>query len=206
MAKVLFVKGTPQSEEQSKSTQVARTFINQYKEVNPTDEVVELDLYETGVPLIDADVLSGWNNLRNNEALTAVESQKVTAINELTEQFVQAEKCIFQSSLWNLGIQPLLKAYFDTIVLAGTTFKYTETGPVGLMNGKKVIHIHGSGGVYSNTTGIEHADSYIKSVLAFIGCEVLPTIFVEGIDHDPSQKETIMAAAKAKAQEVAKQF
>ena len=55
MSKVLFVKGTPQSEEQSRSTQVARAFINEYKEVNPTDEIIEVDVYYANVPLIDAD-------------------------------------------------------------------------------------------------------------------------------------------------------
>ncbi len=46
MSKVLFVKGTPQSEEQSRSTQVARAFITEYKKVNPTDEIIEVDVYQ----------------------------------------------------------------------------------------------------------------------------------------------------------------
>lgn len=50
---------------------------------------------------------------------------------------MEADKYIIQSSMWNLGIQPLLKAYFDTIMSAGKTFKYTSEGPEGLMKGKK---------------------------------------------------------------------
>ena len=91
-------------------------------------------------------------------------------------------------------------------MVAGQTFKYTAEGPVGLMKGKKAIHIHGSGGVYSNTTGIEHADSYVTGALRFMGIEVAPTIFIEGIDYDPSQKDAIMSRITEQAKEVAKQF
>lgn len=206
MATVLFIKGTPQSENQSRSMIVARAFIEEYKKANPTDEVVELDLYNMDVPLIDADVLNGWNKLRSGETLTNAESQKVGAINVLTDQFVEADKYIVQSSMWNLGIQPLLKAYFDTAMIVGRTFKYTAEGPVGLMQGKKAIHIHGSGGVYSNTTGLEHADSYVTGVLGFMGMEVLPSLLVEGIDYNPDQKDEILATVTEKAEAVAKQF
>ena len=206
MSKILFIKGTPQSEENSRSTQVARTFINEYKQANPTDEVIELDLYQMDVPLIDADVLNGWGKLRAGETLTNSEAQKVEAIDKFTAQFMSADKFIIQSSMWNLGIQPLLKAYFDTAMIAGKTFKYGAEGPIGLMTGKKAIHIHGTGGIYSNTTGIEHTDSYVKSVLGFMGIDVEPTIFVEGIDHNPSRKEEIMAVANQQAKQAAKQF
>ncbi len=206
MSKVLFIKGTPQSEEQSRSTQVARAFINEYKELNPTDEVIELDVYQANVPLIDADFLSAQKKLRSEEALTDVEAQKVAAVDAFTEQFTEADKYIIQSSMWNLGIQPLLKAYFDTIMSAGKTFKYTPEGPVGLMKGKKAMHIHGMGGFHEQAIGMEHSDSYVKGVLGFVGVEVVPTIFVEGVDYDPSKEEEIVAAASEKAKAVARTF
>lgn len=206
MTKILFIKGTPQNEELSRSLKIAGQFVEEYKKENPSDEVIELDLYGMNVPLIDADVLNGWNKLGNGEVVTDEEMRKINAINTFTDQFVEADKYIFQSSMWNLGIQPLVKAYFDTVMIAGKTFKYTAEGPVGLMTGKKAIHIHGTGGVYSNTTGIEHSDSYVTTVLGFMGIEVAPTIWVEGIDYNPSQKEEIMAAASEKAKKLAKQF
>jgi len=206
MGKVLVIKGTPQSEAQSRSTQVLKGFINEYKENNHQDDVIELDLYNMKIPLIDADVLNGWNKLRAGENLTNLELVKITAIDQLTEQFIEADKYIIQSSMWNLGIQPLLKAYIDTVSIAGKTFNYTKTGPKGLMEGKKGIHIHGSGGIYSGTVGIEHCDSYITGILRFLGIEVLPTIFVEGIDYQPEQQEAIIAAALQKAIETAQYF
>ncbi|BBP89760.1 hypothetical protein BsIDN1_33780 [Bacillus safensis] len=64
--------------------------------------------------------------------------KKIEAVNAFTKQFMEVDKYIIQSSMWNLGIQPLLKkAYFDTIMSAGKTFKYTAEGPEGLMKEKK---------------------------------------------------------------------
>ncbi|AHL71603.1 FMN-dependent NADH-azoreductase [Bacillus altitudinis MN12] len=206
MSKVLFVKGTPQSEEQSRSTQVARAFITEYKKVNPTDEIIEVDVYYANVPLIDADFLTGQKKLRSGEVLTDVESQKIEAVNAFTKQFMEADKYIIQSSMWNLGIQPLLKAYFDTIMSAGKTFKYTSEGPEGLMKGKKAIHIHGMGGFYSQAIGMEHSDSYVRGALKFVGIEVEPTIFVEGIDYDPTKEEEIVTSTIEKAKTVARTF
>lgn len=206
MKTVLFIKGTPQIDELSRSTTIAKVFVDEYKKANPADEVIELDVYNMELPLVDLDVLNGWNKLRNGGSLTEEEQKKVEAIAALTEQFIQADKVIVQSPLWNLGVPPLLKAYFDTVTIAGKTFKYTEQGPVGLMEGKKAIHIHGSGGTYSQTTGIEHGDSYVRGILSFLRVEVLPTIFVEGIDHHPEQKEAIMTALTIKAKEAAIKF
>ncbi|MCL1924940.1 MAG: NAD(P)H-dependent oxidoreductase, partial [Defluviitaleaceae bacterium] len=120
--------------------------------------------------------------------------------------FLEYDKFIIQSSMHNLTVPTMLKAYIDTILMAGKTFKYTAEGPQGLMTGKIAIHIHGSGGTYSTTTGVEHADSYIKGSLKFIGLDVLESIFVEGIDFDPSKKEEIMKAALEKAEVMAKKF
>ncbi len=206
MAKVLFIKGTPQDENKSRSMKVARVFLDEYKKANPTDEVVELDIYKMDIPFIDAEVLDGWGKLRTGADLPVIVLQKIGAINELTTQFMNADKYIIQSSMWNLGIPPMLKAYIDTVAVPGVTFKYTEDGHLGLLEGKKAIHIHGSGGVYSNTTGIEHTDSYIKGILNLMGVECAPTVFVEGVDHFPMKKEEIIEAAIENAKEAARAF
>ena len=39
-----------------------------------------------------------------------------------------------------------MKAYIDSIAVAGKTFKYTEQGPVGLLTDKKALHIQARGG------------------------------------------------------------
>ena len=62
---------------------------------------------------------------------------KIARFNELTDQFLAADKIVIANALWNLNIPTKLKAWFDTVNVAGKTFRYTENGPEGLVTGKK---------------------------------------------------------------------
>ncbi|MGA8943711.1 MAG: NAD(P)H-dependent oxidoreductase, partial [Thermoactinomyces sp.] len=133
MAKILYITANPKPEPESFSLRLGRSFIEKVKELSPHDEIVEIDLYQTEIPFIDADVFSGWGKLAKGKELSAKEREKVERINELTDQFVDADKYVFVTPMWNLSIPPRLKLYIDSICIAGKTFKYTEKGPVGLL-------------------------------------------------------------------------
>lgn len=47
-----------------------KAFIETYKETNPTDEIVTLDLFKEDIPNLDADVMSGWGNFVQDRKLT----------------------------------------------------------------------------------------------------------------------------------------
>ncbi|WP_282937268.1 NAD(P)H-dependent oxidoreductase [Paenibacillus sp. RC67] len=192
MAKVLYVSANPGKEETSFSLSIGRHFLDAYKANNPGDEVIELDLYKMSIPLIDSDVLSGWQALQKGAAfpsLSAASQQKIAAQNELTTQFVSADKYIFVSPMWSLGVPPLMKAYIDTLVKLGITYKNTSAGPVGLLEGKKGIHINARGLDYSgDLSALEFSDSYIRTIMRFMGIEMLDSIIAEG---------TVLASEKA---------
>lgn len=206
MSTLLAVKAHPLTGEDSKSMKVFYTFLDSYKKSNPEDEIIVLDLFNEDFPEIDLDILTGWNDLRSGKefaALTASQQQKIARFNESTEQFLAADKVVIGNGLWNLNIPTRLKAWIDTINVAGKTFRYTETGPVPLTEGKKVLHIQANGGVYE---GQEFSSQYVKGILNFIGVEDLHQIFVEGADHQPDKAEEIVAAAVKKAEELALTF
>lgn len=69
--------------------------------------------------------------------LSADQQAKVGRFGELTDQFLAADKIVIANPLWNLSMPTRLKAWIDTINVAGKTFKYTAEGPVGLAGGKK---------------------------------------------------------------------
>lgn len=211
LSKVLFIKASPLPNEVSRSSQVAETFMEEYKAKNPSDTVEELVLYNTEVPLLDLELMTAGRELQAGKAFADLApeiQQRLNAYNALTDQFLAADKYVFVFPLWNLGIPPLLKAYVDTFVIAGKSFRYTEHGPEALLKDKKAILIHGSGGIYSagQTSSFTHGEPYLRTILQFIGIEVAPTIFVEGIDHNPSKEAEIVAAAKAVARESAAEF
>jgi FMN-dependent NADH-azoreductase len=107
--------------------------------------------------------------------------------------------------MWNFSFPPVLKSYIDAISIAGKTFKYTETGPVGLLVDKKALHIQASGGVYSHgpAASFENGHSYLKKIAQFIGIPKLEGIFVEGAAAAPDKAPAIKEKAIMQARELA---
>jgi FMN-dependent NADH-azoreductase len=211
MTKVLYITANPKSVEDSYSLSVGKAFIDGYKKANPQDEITTIDLYKTEIPLIDEDVFSAWGKFAQGlsfEKLTSVEQGKVAAMNTLLEQFINADKYVFVTPLWNFTVPPKMKAYLDTICIVGKTFKYTENGPVGLLTDKKAVHIQARGGVYSSgpAAELEMGDKYINTILSFIGITDKQSIIAEGANAAPDQAEKIKVAAITKAKEVAERF
>ncbi|MBC9784399.1 FMN-dependent NADH-azoreductase [Heliobacterium chlorum] len=204
MAKVLYITANPKAEKESLSLTVGRTFLDTYRQKAPQDQIVEIDLYQTDLPMIDPDVFSAWGKLQKGEdfdRLSAEEKRKVSRMNELADQFIAADKCIFVTPLWNLSIPPRMKAYIDSICIAGKTFKYTEQGPVGLLQGKKAVHIQARGGVYSEgpAKDFEFGDRYLRAILTFLGVDVSNSVIIEGADYFVDQRQQILDKALEKA-------
>ncbi|WP_310828605.1 NAD(P)H-dependent oxidoreductase [Paenibacillus pedocola] len=209
MAIVLYITAHPLDSQASYSLAVGEEFIEAYREANPADEIVHLDLYKENIPPIDADVLHGWEKLRSGSSfiqLSDAEKSKVDRLGVIVDQFVAADKYVYVSPMWNFSIPPILKAYTDATSIPGKTFKYTDNGPVGLLPGKTALHIQASGSVYTEgpLAPLEMGYSYLKKVLNFYGISI-EAIFVEGTaisDRALSVKEKAIAHAK----EVAKRF
>jgi FMN-dependent NADH-azoreductase len=211
MATVLYITAHPHDETQSYSMAVGKEFIEAYREANPKDEVIYLDLYKENIPYIDADVFSGWGKLRSGSAfdqLSETEKQKVGRLGQLTDQFVAADKYVFVTPMWNFSFPPLMKAYIDSICTAGKTFNYTEQGPVGLLTNKKALHIQASGGIYSEgpAAEMEMGHRYLSVIMKFFGVPSFQGLFIEGHNQFPDRAGEIKEKAIAKARELAKEF
>ena len=212
MSKVLYITANPKAVEQSFSLSVGKAFLEAYKKSNPQDEITVLDLYKIEVPLIDETVFSAWGKFAQGmsfQELTAEEQSKIAKMNSLLEQFIAADKYVFVTPLWNFTVPPMMKAYLDNICIAGKTFKYAKDGSaIGLLTGKKALHIQARGGVYSSgpAADFELGDKYINAILSFLGVTDKQSVIVEGVMATPEKAEDIKKAAIAKALEVALSF
>lgn len=211
MAKVLYITAHPLDHTQSHSMAVGETFINSYKVVNPNDEIIHIDLYKENIPHIDADVFSGWEKLRSGvdfNELTMNEKAKVGRLSELSEQFISADKYVFVTPLWNFSFPAVMKAYLDSVAVAGKTFKYTEQGPVGLLVDKKALHIQARGGFYSEEPAaqMEMGHRYINVMMQFFGVPSIEGLFIEGHNAVPEKAQEIKDNAIARAKDLAHTF
>ncbi|MDT8863003.1 FMN-dependent NADH-azoreductase [Alkalihalobacillus sp. MEB130] len=211
MSKVLYITAHPHDDTQSYSMAVGKAFIDSYKEAHPEDEIVHVDLYKEEIPELDVDVFNGWGKLRSGQEFTelyAEEKAKVGRLSELCEQFIAADKYVFVSPLWNFSFPPVLKAYIDSVAVAGKTFKYTEQGPVGLLTDKKAIHIQARGGIYSEgpAAQMEMGHRYLDIIMQFFGVPSFEGLFVEGHNAMPDKANEIKENAIARAKDAAHTF
>ncbi|MGZ9817675.1 FMN-dependent NADH-azoreductase [Peribacillus simplex] len=211
MAKVLFITANPNDENHSVSMAAGKAFIETYKETNLTDEIVTVDLFKEEIPNLDADVFSGWGKLRAGQqmdALSTEELAKVSRLNEILDQFISADKMIFVTPLWNFSFPAVVKAYIDAVAVPGKTFKYTEKGSVGLLQGKKVLHIQARGDFYSEAplADLELGNRYLKQLMAFMGISEFEGLIIEGHSKMPNKAGEIKAAGIERAKQLAQNF
>src|SRR5699024_3735453 len=86
-----------------------------------------------------------YNRVKNLKLYQKANKGKVKRLEELSNQFVNADKYVFVTPFWNFSFPPVMKAYLDSVSVAGKTFKYTAEGPVGLLPDKKALHIQARG-------------------------------------------------------------
>lgn len=101
MAKVLYITAHPFNELVSNSMAAGKAFIETYQQQHPDDEVKHIDLFETYIPVIDKDVLTGWGKMSNGETLTDDEQMKVSRLSDILEEFLSADKYVFVTPMWN---------------------------------------------------------------------------------------------------------
>lgn len=122
---------------------------------------------------------------------------------EVMAEFQAANVLVIGVPMYNFTIPSQLKAWIDRLAVAGQTFKYTDKGPVGLAGDKRVILAVSRGGLYGADTpnsAAEHAVSYLRAVLGFMGMTNIDVVLAEGIAMGPDAKAAgVEAAEKAVA-------
>jgi len=201
MSKVLYIKANAKEEGQSRTFKISDSFIEEYKKLNPNDEITTLDLYKEGIAPLPIGQLDELH-------VPAPGTGKDHPILKYAFQFLEADKYVIAEPFWNLSIPAILKAYIDYITVTGITFKYTATGPVGLCVGKKAVNIVARGGEYSTepAASFEMGDRYLRTILGFLGITDYTTIAADGLDVIGSDVDAIVGKAIAKAKETAKTF
>lgn len=200
MSKVLYIKANAKPEGASRTFTISDNFVEKYKEQNPNDEIITLDLYKEGIGFLTEEGISLHR--------PAPGEGKDHPILKYAFQFVEADKYIIAAPLWNLSFPAILKAYIDYICVTGITFKYTAEGPVGLCQGKKAVHIVARGGGYLEgpAAAYEMGDRYLRTIFGFLGITDFTTISADKLDVIGEDAEAIENNAIETAKEKAKDF
>ncbi|MCM3748626.1 NAD(P)H-dependent oxidoreductase [Paenibacillus pasadenensis] len=216
MTTLLYVTAHP-FEADTFSLSVSRQFMKTYRDFNPEDTIVHLDLYKSDIPQLDADLLQRWGQPPSGPSFDELSPEaKAKSVRAwgLVEQFVAADKIVIANPVWNLLFPPVLKAYLDLITVPGMTIMHADNGLrgldglVGAVAGKKVVQIQASGTVLSHGKHQElnFSSHYLKAALKLLGIEDFQSIYVEGMAQYKEQAQEIKDRALQQASEMAKEF
>jgi FMN-dependent NADH-azoreductase len=124
--------------------------------------------------------------------------QDLAASQAVLEEFLAADIVVLGAPMYNFTIPSQLKAWIDRILMAGKTFRYGAAGPEGLAGNKRVIIAISRGGLYgpgAPTAVLEHLETYLRGVFAFIGVTNPEFIIAEGLMLGPEQRVSSMQRA-----------
>ena len=123
----------------------------------------------------------------------------------VVEEFLAADVVVIGAAMYNFTISSQLKAWIDRILVVGRTFRYGADGVEGLARGKRVIVGLARGGIYSGgspAAALEHAETYLRGVLGFIGIESPEFVIAEGLALGPEARRAGIDAALARVEAV----
>ena len=199
MSRVLVIESSAR-QQGSVSRQLTAEFIANWRAAHPADEIQVRDLALEQVPHLDADLLGGW--MKPAEQHSAAEQTALQRSNLLTEELLAADVLVLAAPMYNFAIPSTLKSWLDHVLRAGVTFKYTETGPQGLLTGKRAYVLTARGGIYAGS-GMDHQEPYLRQALAFIGIHEVEFIHAEGLNMGAEFHEQGLAKAREQLAQVA---
>ena len=195
MSNILHITASIRGEE-SVSNQIGQALLGSLK--GDGDTVTVRDLSRNDIPFVDAARFEA--NLTPAADRTSEQAELAAIADTLIEELQAADVIVFATPIYNFGVPAIVKAWADLVARAGTTFKYTENGPVGLLEGKKAYIAAASGGTPIGAD-FDFMSSWLTFFLGFLGISETHVIAADGIMG--ADGEAKIAAAIEKASSVA---
>jgi len=178
----------------SQSTRLAGELVEQLRAANPASTLTLRDLTANPHPALDESTLGAL--FTPAEARSAEQHARVAQDQALIDEVKAADVIVIGVPMVNFGITSQLKNWIDAIAKAGITFKYTATGPVGLIEGKKVYAVLTRGGVYRDQPHDTQVP-YLRQTLGFLGITDIEFIYAEGLALGPDSEAKALASARS---------
>lgn len=183
------------SHDQGLSSQLANNFVASYRQGHPDAKVLVREVASAEpVPHLNGERFGAF--ITKPEERSDAQHAVVAYSDALIDELKRADLVVIGLPMYNFGVPSQLKAYFDHIARAGVTFKYTATGPVGLLTGKKVYIFAARGGLYAGTA-LDTQTGYVRDFLAFLGMNDVQFVYAEGLAVSPESREAGLAKAAA---------
>lgn len=194
MTKVLVLNSSIAGPNSVSRTLVAE-MVEQLRAEHAGLEVTERDLGAEPVPHLTPETIGGFIK----EAPEGAEAATRALSDALIAELFAADVVVIGAPMYNFGMPSPLKAWFDHVLRAGATFRYGETGPVGLVTDKRAIVVETRGGLYSEgpLAFLDAQEPHLRAVLGFIGITDVAFVRAERLGLGPDARAEGIAKARA---------
>lgn len=184
------------------SRQLVQTTVDHLRRQNPGVHIVERDLNADPIPHLTTETTAA---LRGGEANSPAQREALALSAALIEELKAADTLVIGAPMYNFGIPTTLKSWFDYVLRAGLTFRYSETGPEGLLKGKRAIVVESRGGLYSSGPAqvMDSQEPHLRTLLGFVGITDVTFIRAEKLGFGPEAREEAIRNANAELAAVA---
>lgn len=134
-----------------------------------------------GLPFVDELMIGAYytQKAERNE-----EQHHAIAISDtIVEELMAADTVVIGMPVYNFSMPAGFKTWSDLAARVGETFKYTENGPVGLLEGKKAYVAVASGGTKVGSE-IDFLTPWLRHFLGFIGIHDVEIVQAEAINSN----------------------
>ena len=180
--------------EGANSTRIADMVAQRLLQRDPQARLTVRDLAAAPHPMLDEAALGALFTPADQRS--AEQAARVALDDALIAEVQAHDVLVLGVPMYNFGVPSQLKNWIDAIDRAGVTFRYTEQGPQGLLNGKTVYLALARGGRYRDSAADAQVP-YLKTVLGFLGMNDLRFIYAEGFAMGPEAAAQALAQAQA---------
>ncbi len=178
----------------SVSNRLINGYLADLRRANPAATILERDLDAHPIPHVTAQTLAGIGRPAP-ETEAAIPTRALS--DRLLAELLAADLLVIGAPMYNFGLPTPLKSWFDYVLRAGTTFRYTAQGPEGLLKGKRAVIVATRGGFYSEgpAAAFDHALPHLKVLLGFMGLTEVKAVIAEGLATGEDAAERAIAGA-----------
>ncbi|MEO1730767.1 MAG: NAD(P)H-dependent oxidoreductase [Pseudomonadota bacterium] len=191
MSNILYLTASIRGDE-SVSNQIGKALLGSLADDNTT--ITTRDLSLNDIPFVSAARFEA--NLTPAADRTPEQAELAAIADTLIAELQAADTIVFATPIYNFGVPAVVKAWADLVARAGTTFKYTENGPVGLLEGKKAYITAASGGTPIGAD-FDFMSSWLTFFLGFLGIADVEVIAADGIMGADAEAKIAAAIEKA---------
>ncbi len=201
---VLRVIANPKPVEQSASLKIEAAFMKAFQQKHPDAVITTVNVFQDDIPQLDGLLLPAFFGAP--PATPEIERQRDRQ-RDVLAKFLAADVVVIASPVWNFNGPPQLKAFIDSVMVSGKTFKYTSNGPVGLSSAKKAVVCYASGMFYDHGQPPQQTLTLMLAAqFSFMGITNVTWLGAQGQGAGQEKAAASLAAAIAKAEVAAAQL